>query len=235
MNCIVVDDEQAAIGIIESYLQKIPSANHIRSFSDSVAALDFVQENDIDLIFLDINMPTLTGLSFLELLKGKSMVILTTAYTEYALEGFKHDVVDYLTKPIAFDRFLEAAQKAHRRLTNKYSSGVDDYIMVKTDRKGKYVRIKFENILYIESLKNYVAIYTKQGDRIVSLLTMKELEERLPSEMFFRTHKSFIISLDQINHLDGGEITLLDCEVRIPLGVTHRDRFFKVLESKIMQ
>ncbi|KPM48655.1 LytR/AlgR family response regulator transcription factor [Jiulongibacter sediminis] len=236
MNCIVVDDEKIAIEIIEGYIEKLPSLHLIESFSDSVKALDFAQNNDVDLIFLDINMPTITGLTFMELLKGKSMVVLTTAYSEYALEGFKHDVVDYLTKPISFERFYEATQKTSRRKANKTASNtIDDYIMVKTDRKGKYVRIKFENILYIESLKNYVAIYTLQGERIVTLLTMKELEERLPEDHFFRAHKSFIVSLDQINHLDGGEIMLTDSDARIPLGVTYRDRFFKVLESKIMQ
>ena len=236
MNCIVVDDEKVAVEILEGYIKKLPSLTFLKSFTDSVKALDYAQNNAIDLIFLDINMPTITGLSFMELLKNKSMVVLTTAYSEYALEGFKHDVVDYLTKPIPFERFLEATQKAQRRMANQNANNIiDDYIMVKTDRKGKYVRIKFENILFIESLKNYVAIHTKQGDRIVTLLTMKELEERLPADHFFRTHKSFILSLDQINHLDGGEITLTDSNARIPLGVTYRERFFKVLESKIMQ
>ncbi len=235
LKCIVVDDEDVAIEILSTYLKKIPNIQHLASFTDSVEALSYVQENDVDLVFLDINMPTLTGLSFLELLRGQAMVILTTAYSEYALEGFKYDVVDYLTKPIPFDRFLEACQKAQHRMASSTENMMEDYIMVKTDHKGKFVRIKFKNILYIESLKNYVAINTIQKEKVVTLLTMKELEERLPSEYFFRTHKSYILALDQISFVDGGEIALMEGDARIPLGITYRENFFKILESKMMQ
>ena len=186
-------------------------------------------------------MPNISGIGFLELLKGKSKVILTTAYTDYALEGYKYDIVDYLTKPIPFEAFLKACQKAQLRLgtseTNKTQNSkdtLDDFILVKADRKGKFVKILFSEIMYIESMKNYVAIYTKQREQIITLLSMRELEERLPSEHFFRAHKTYIIALNQIKVIDGGEIVLLNEKDRIPLGITYRDSFFAMLENKML-
>ena len=241
MTCIIVDDENAAIEILEGYTQKKNTLKHLASFSNPIEALSYVQNNAVDLIFLDINMPHLSGLGFLELLKGRAKVILTTAYSEYALDGYKYDVVDYLTKPISFENFLRAVQKAEDRNTPSSSASkstdknaLDDFIMVKSDHKGKLVKVVFSDILYIESMKNYVAIFTKQKDQIVTLLSMKELEERLPKEHFFRTHKTYIVALNQIKMIDGGEIILQDAKDRVPLGVTYRESFFAMLEGKMM-
>lgn len=242
INCIIVDDEEAAIAILSNYVAKLSYLNLKATFLDPIAALNYAQENDVDLVFLDINMPNISGIGFLELLKGKSKVILTTAYTDYALEGYKYDIVDYLTKPIPFEAFLKACQKAQLRLgtseTNKTQNSkdtLDDFILVKADRKGKFVKILFSEIMYIESMKNYVAIYTKQREQIITLLSMRELEERLPSEHFFRTHKTYIIALNQIKVIDGGEIVLLNEKDRIPLGITYRDSFFAMLENKMLK
>ena len=241
MTCIIVDDESAAIEILEGYTQKKTTLKHLASFSNPIEALSYVQNNAVDLIFLDINMPHLSGLGFLELLKGRAKVILTTAYSEYALDGYKYDVVDYLTKPISFENFLRAVQKAEDRSTPSSSASkstdknaLDDFIMVKSDHKGKLVKVVFSDILYIESMKNYVAIFTKQKDQIVTLLSMKELEERLPKEHFFRTHKTYIVALNQIKMIDGGEIILQDAKDRVPLGVTYRESFFAMLEGNMM-
>lgn len=242
MTCIIVDDEPAAITVLESYIQKTPQLTHLASFLNPVEALTYSQNTQVDLIFLDINMPNLSGLGFLELLKEKSKVILTTAYSEYALDGYKYDVVDYLTKPIFFDFFLRAIQKAEERLLkvpenhkNLFNNTLTDYIMVKSDRKGKLIKVIFSDILYIEAMRNYVSIYTKQKEQIMTLLSMKEMEERLPKEFFFRTHKTYIVALNQIKMIDGGEIILVDAKDRIPLGVTYREPFFNLLEEKIMK
>lgn len=240
MTCIIVDDEDAAIDVLKKYTGEVPSLKLLASFTNPVEALSYAQNNAIDLIFLDINMPHLSGLGFLELLKGKTKVILTTAYAEYALDSYKYDVVDYLTKPISFEDFLRAVQKAEARSRSsepvaKAINSIDDFIMVKSDRKGKLVKVVFSDILYIESIKNYVAIYTKQKEQIITLLTMKELEERLPAEHFFRTHKTYIIALNQIKMIDGGEIILLDAKDRVPLGTTYRETFFAMLEGKMMK
>jgi DNA-binding LytR/AlgR family response regulator len=231
MTCIIVDDEAAAIEILEGYTQKKTTLKHLASFTNPIEALSYVQNHSVDLIFLDINMPHLSGLGFLELLKGRSKVILTTAYSEYALDGYKYDVVDYLTKPISFENFLRAVQKAEDRNTPSSSASkstdknaLDDFIMVKSDHKGKLVKVVFSDILYIESMKNYVA----------TLLSMKELEERLPKEHFFRTHKTYIVALNQIKMIDGGEIILQDAKDRVPLGITYREAFFTMLEGNMM-
>ncbi|MFT4734524.1 MAG: DNA-binding LytR/AlgR family response regulator [Algoriphagus sp.] len=235
---IIVDDESAAIKILENYIGRLPYIENIASFSDSVKALTFANENSIDVVFLDINMPHLTGFGFMDLLKVRTKVVLTTAYSEYALDGYKYDVVDYLTKPIPFDDFLKAVQKVQNRYasSSKPDSGelIDDYIMVKTEHKGKYVKIKFEEIIYIESLKNYVAINTIKREKIITLLTMKELVDRLPSDFFIRTHKSYIVSLNHLKFIDGGEIVLESAVDKIPLGITYRDNFFELLERKMV-
>ena len=242
MNCVIIDDEKAAIAVLEGYILKTSSLAHLASFSNPVEALNYAQNNVVDLIFLDINMPHLSGIGFLELLKGKSKVILTTAYSEYALEGYKYDVIDYLTKPISFEHFLRAVQKAQSRNApqsvlpdSKDKNVLNDYVMVKSDHKGKFIKVVFSDILYIESMRNYVAIYTKQKDQIITLISMKELEERLPDEHFFRTHKTYIVCLNQIKMIDGGEIVLHDVKDRIPLGVTYREAFFAMLEDKMMK
>lgn len=236
---VIVDDESAAIKVLESYVKRLSFVENVASFSNPVEALTFVNENEIDMVFLDINMPHLTGFSFMDMLKGDTKIVLTTAYSEYAIDGYKYDVVDYLTKPIPFDDFLRAVQRVQNRFlaastANKLES-LSDYIMVKTEHKGKYVKVKFENILYIESLKNYVAIYTLQKEQIITLLTMKELAEKLPKEHFIRTHKSFIVSLNHLKYVDGGEIVLQTDNDKIPLGITYRDTFFELLESKMLQ
>lgn len=242
MTCIIIDDEDAAIQLLENYIKRTPALNHRCSFQNAVEALRYTKGNAVDLIFLDINMPHLSGLGFLELMENGSKVILTTAYSEYALEGYKYDVVDYLTKPIAFENFLRAVKKAEERMglgtdvkKPKRSGELDDFIMVKSDRKGKLVKVVFSDIVYIESMRNYVGIYTRQKERIITLLSMKELEERLPKEYFFRTHKTFIVALSQIKMIDGGEIVLLDVKDRVPLGGTYRQSFFERLETKIMK
>jgi two-component system LytT family response regulator len=239
LSCIIVDDEDAAIEVLSGYVSKIEFLILKETFSSPIKAISYVQENDIDLVFLDINMPNISGIGFLELLKGKSKVILTTAYADYALEGYKYDVVDYLTKPIAFDSFFKASQKAKDRFAGQKevnnSESLNDYIIVKTDHKGKFAKILYSEIMYIESMKNYVAIYTKQREQIITLLSLKELEERLPAEHFYRTHKSYILALNQLKIIDGGEIVLQNEKDRIPLGITYRDSFFEFLENKMLK
>jgi two-component system LytT family response regulator len=238
---VIVDDESAAINILENYIGRLSYVENLGSFSNPIEALSFVNENSIDVVFLDINMPHLTGFGFMDMLKGDTKVVLTTAYSEYALDGYKYDVVDYLTKPIPFDDFLRSVQRVKDRFLGaandkaKSEENLNDYIMVKTEHKGKYVRIKYDSILYIESLKNYVAIYTDQKEQIITLLSMKELVERLPKEHFIRTHKSFIVSLNHLKYVDGGEIVLETTSDKIPLGITYRDNFFELLERKLVQ
>ena len=245
IKCVIIDDEPSAIDILKIYVDKVSYLDMVYATTDAITALTYVQSNPVDLIFLDINMPDISGLDFARLAKGKSKIIFTTAYSEFALESYKYDALDYLMKPIPFDNFLRASQKMLSLVTaesknNKDLIGeeekeiTDDYIFVKTEHKGKLTKVLFKDILYIESLKNYVSIYTVDKEQVISLLTMKEMEERLPTSTFFRSHKSFIVSLDKIKALDGNEIILQNIKDKIPLGATYRDALFLKLNPKIM-
>ncbi len=238
MKCLVIDDEPAAIQVLESYLKRVPTLQHVASFLDPIAAMHFVQNNEVDLLFLDLNMPQLNGLHFLELLKGKSKVILTTAYTEFALEGYKHDVVDYLCKPIDFKDFLRGVQKVEERLkgaSKKEFLTIRDFILVKSDHKGKYIRIALSEIIFIETSRNYVTLFLRGDRKILTLLSMKELAEKLPSHHFIRVHKTYMVGLDYLNMIDGGEVILAHTPARIPIGSKYREGFFSSLDERFMQ
>lgn len=245
INCIIVDDEPSAVDLLKIYIEKLPYLNLKLATTDAIEALTFLQTNQVDLICLDINMPDISGLDFARLVQGKSRIIFTTAYSEFALESYKYDALDYLMKPISFDLFLRASQKMLAMMNlqakeiikegnNEEKEIADDYIFVKTEHKGKLTKILFKDILYIESLKNYIGIYTVHKEQIISLLTMKEIEERLPKDAFFRCHKSFAISLEKIKAIDGNEIILQEIKDRVPIGATYRDSLFTKLNSKIL-
>jgi DNA-binding LytR/AlgR family response regulator len=238
LSCLVVDDEQGAIDILKNFIEKTPFLKLVASTTNPVEAIGMVQNQSIDLIFLDVHMPQISGLDFMKLVQGKSKVILTTAYTEFAVDGFENDAVDYLLKPIAFERFLKAAQKALLKVSHAApvlvaAPAEDDYIFVKTDNKGKIVKVEFSDIIYVEGLKNYLSIYTRE-ERIVTLLNMKDLEERLPPKYFMRVHKSYIVSLDKIKAVDGNQIVIKDTKTYVPLGDTYRNAFFAALQEKVI-
>ncbi|NVO85880.1 LytR/AlgR family response regulator transcription factor [Hymenobacter terrestris] len=238
ISCLIIDDEQSAIDILQTFISKIPFLNLVGSSTNPIEAMGIVQSQPIDLIFLDIHMPQLSGLSFMRLLPGKTKVIITTAYSEFAVEGFELEAIDYLLKPIAFERFLKAAQKAFNvslepsaRWQTAEKTG--DYIFVKTESKGKMTKVNFDEIVFVEGMKNYVSINT-HDDRIVTLLNIKDLEERLPAKSFMRVHKSYLVSLDKIRALDGNQILFKNMKAYVPLGETYRNAFFDALQEKVM-
>jgi DNA-binding LytR/AlgR family response regulator len=191
--CVVVDDEPMAREIMATYIAKIPNLELIKSFKNASEAILFMQENSADVYFLDINMPEITGLSLAKIINNKSKIIFTTAYRDYAIDGFNLNVVDYLLKPIAFDRFLEAVQKV---TINKNQNDVaNNFMFVRADRK--MVKIDFNEILYLESLSDYVKIITS-NKAIVTRETISNLEEKLPSKQFMRVHRSFVVSIQNI-------------------------------------
>lgn len=235
IRCLVVDDEPLALDILEDYISKIPFLTLVKSTTSAIEGLSLVQSDAIDLVFLDVQMPELTGIQFLKIINGKCDVILTTAYSQYALDGYDLDVVDYLLKPIAFDRFYKAAQKVLQNSNHSNSSAPDaliaqkthDFIFVKTEHKIQ--KIYLDDILYIEGLKDYISIFTKT-ERIITLQNMKKMEESLPSKAFIRVHKSYIIALGKIESIERSRIQIGD--KIIPIGDTYRDYFFKQIEDK---
>jgi len=237
IRCLVVDDEPLALDILEDYISKVPFLTLVKTTTSAIEGLSLVQSDAIDLVFLDVQMPELTGIQFLKIINGKCDVILTTAYSQYALDGYELDVVDYLLKPIAFDRFYKAAQKVLQNSgnTNYLAPEVlsvqknHDFIFVKTEHKIQ--KIYLDDILYIEGLKDYISIFTRT-ERIITLQNMKKMEESLPSKSFIRVHKSYIIALGKIESIERSRIQIGD--KIIPIGDTYREYFFKQIENKNM-
>jgi DNA-binding LytR/AlgR family response regulator len=239
--CIIVDDEQHAIDVLEHYIKRIPSLQLLASFTNPLQALELLNSQKVDLLFLDIQMPEISGLDFIRAIQGQSKVILTTAYSEFVTEGFELEVEDYLLKPIPFPRFLKAVQRIQQTQSaqpatesSATEAGFDDYFFVKTELKGKMLRINFKDIDYIESMKNYVAIH-HNGMKTLALLTMKDLEERLPATHFLRIHRSFIIAVDKITAIEGNTVLLRNVKESILLGETYRPAFLEKMRGKILQ
>lgn len=216
IKCIIVDDEPLAISLLENYVRKIPFLELVFSAENPITALEYIQNNEADLIFLDIQMPELTGINFMKIVGEKKRYILTTAYSEYALEGYEHNIIDYLLKPVSFERFYKSAEKARERFPT-YESKEDTYFFVKSS--GQQHRINFTDILYIESIKDYVNIRTSKEEYIV-LDTLKSLENQL-SERFVRVHKSFIVNLDKTKNIGVKRMVLIS-DQEIPVGESYR-------------
>lgn len=225
IKCIVVDDEPLAVSLLGSYVEKIPFFELVFSTENPIEALEYIRKNEADLIFLDIQMSELTGINFMKIVGDKLKYILTTAYSEYALEGYEHNVIDYLLKPITFDRFQKSALKAQERFPTNETSA-NSYFFVKSS--GQQHKINFDEILYIESIKDYVNIKTDNQEYIV-LDTLKSLENQLP-ENFARVHKSFILNLDKIEKIDVRNV-FLNSGKEIPIGETYKSEFFQKLKK----
>ncbi|MBO9561880.1 MAG: response regulator transcription factor [Niastella sp.] len=238
IRCLIVDDEQHALDILLHYIQQTPLLQLVASTTNPIEALQVVATQKVDLIFLDIQMPELSGIDFIRSINGKCKVILTTAYPEFALEGYDLDVVDYLLKPIRLPRFLTAVQKAATALNNAITESAkeqpeDDYIFVKTESKGKLLKIELADIDYIEGMKNYIAIYVG-GKKTLVYTSMKEMEERLPSRRFMRVHKSFIIAIDRITGIEGNRVLLKGITAEIVAGESYKAELMKIVKDKII-
>lgn len=236
INCIIVDDEQHAIDILVHYVQQTPQLNLAGSFTNPMEALKIVGEQKIDLVFLDIQMPELSGIDFIKTIHGRSKVILTTAYSEFALEGYELYVVDYLLKPIRLPRFLAAVQKAAEQINTSTppETKEEDYIFVKTESKGKLLKINLADIDFIESLKNYMAIHCG-GQKTLVYTSMKELEERLPKNHFIRVHKSFIVSIPKITGIEGNLVRIKNVSAQIQIGENYKADLMEMIRGKMIQ
>lgn len=237
IKAIIVDDEPLAQDILETYLDKIPGIELVTKCNNAFEANDALSNNDIDLMFLDIQMPQLTGTEFLRGLTDPPVTIFTTAYPNYALDGFELNALDYLVKPISSDRFLQAANRAIKQieLKNKNKAGTiteegPNFFYVKADKK--LIRVNFDEIVYIEGLKDYVII-RMENDRVITLQTMKSLEEKLPSANFQRIHRSYIVNVDRIDALVGNsvEVTEKGKTQNLPVGKSYREALQTRIEA----
>jgi two-component system, LytTR family, response regulator len=236
LNCLVLDDEQHSINILAEYIEKTPGLTLLAAIKDPIEAIPLIKTEQIDIAFIDVQMPNLTGLQFLKLLDKTTKVVLCTAYSEYAIDGFELNVIDYLLKPISFERFLRSIQKMEGKevlpavqIKNKESD--EDYIFVKAEAKGKFIKVNLKDILFIEGLGNYQKIITKEKP-IVCLLKMKSLEEQLAGYGFLRVHKSFIVRTVNISQIEGNIIQI--GTHKIPIGERFKEDLFLSLKNKIL-
>ncbi|MBR09228.1 MAG: DNA-binding response regulator [Rickettsiales bacterium] len=226
IKCIAIDDEPLALEKLVDYIEQVPFFELMGSFENGLEALVFLQDNDIDLIFLDIQMPQILGTQLVQVLTKKPQIIFSTAYSEYAVDGFELDVTDYLLKPLNFRRFLQASQKALQRAKSQEGSKevvvpdlVKNYVFVKTE--NRLVKVILDEILYIEGLKDYLSIYT-QSDRILTLQSFAELQSQLSSD-FIRIHKSYLIPISKIDEIEKSRLRIGD--KFLPIGETYRKSF----------
>ena len=226
INCLVVDDEPLAMSLLSDYVVKTPGLALAGYTTSALEALKMLETQNIDAIFLDIQMPELTGMQFLQIIGKKYQVVLTTAYPEFALEGYEHSVVDYLLKPVSFQRFLQAAEKLKDRLTAlpPPSQAQGKSLFIKTEYKVR--RIDMQEIFYIEALKDYIAIHTA-AEKILSLQSMNELESLLPPAMFVRIHRSYIVAIHKIESIERSRVIIN--KQYLPVGDTYRGALRRVI------
>lgn len=237
INCLIVDDEMHAVEVLIQYVKQTPHLDLVKATTSPLEALEVARQQRIELVFLDVQMPGMSGLEFIKQLNN-TRVILCTAYSEFAFAGYEHDVVDFLMKPIAYPRFIKAVQKATNLVAADYHfAGTEepdnDYIFVKSEYKGKMIKINLDEIDYIEGMKNYVAIY-RGKDKILALLNMKDLEERLPKKKFMRVHKSFIIAINRVTVIEGNHVVLQNITASVPLGEVYKQAFMERIKHKLM-
>jgi DNA-binding LytR/AlgR family response regulator len=221
INCIVVEDSPLAVEKLVDFIRQIPLLNLLRSFDNGIEAVTFIQAQKVDLVFLDIQMERFTGLQFLEAVRFPPKIIIVSAYSQYAIHGFEHNVSDYLLKPYSFERFLKAVEKVQSELQIKTTK---TYLFVKTEYRME--RVDFDDILYVEGMGAYLQIVTGHS-KIMTLQTFAQLERLLPCEQFQRIHKSFIVSLDKIESIERNVLKI--AERRIPIGKSYQEAFYKKL------
>ncbi|GAB3237445.1 LytTR family DNA-binding domain-containing protein [Hymenobacter seoulensis] len=242
LRCLLVDDEPLALRLLTSYVERVPFLELAGTCRSALEAMTVLQQEPVDVLFLDIQMPDLTGIEFVRSMQPQALVIFTTAYESYALEGFNLNAVDYLVKPIAFERFVKAAQKAQDRLAPKPAEPAaslpappapappaEDYIFVKADYHTQ--RLNLRDIRYLEGLKDYIKIYAS-GKPILTLNSLKAFEDRLPSQDFVRVHRSYIVALAHIDSIRKNRIYM--GETIIPIGDSYADAFHKLIEERNM-
>lgn len=243
LNVLIVDDEPLALDVLETYIGQMPDLNLVKSCSNAIEANEALKISDIDLMFLDIQMPQLTGIDFVKTLVRPPMIVFTTAYPNYAIQGFDLNALDYLLKPISLERFMKAVNKAveqselqHRELpatngvaANTSANDALDFFFVKADKK--LVKVNFEDIIYIEGLKDYVIIRLING-RVITLQTMKSLEDRLPNGRFKRIHRSYIVAMDKITAIEGNMVEVSEKNIPklLPIGKNYRDELLELIE-----
>ena len=232
LRCLIVDDEPPAIRLLEKYVTRVPFLEVISSTRSPLTALNKIEQGHIDLLFVDIQMPELTGLQLSKIIKGKVKIIFTTAYPQFALESYEIQAVDYLLKPFDFERFYEAVLKAKNSINlreSEFPQQNDEYLFVKTDGKNNFRRVFVDDICYLEGLKNYIAIHLEK-EIVITHNSLKNITNELPHGEFLQIHKSFVVSLRHIQKTDSISVYVKD--KALPIGNTYKQRFFDAINEK---
>lgn len=225
--CIAVDDEPKALDVISIHAAKAPEIDLIRTFTNPKDALVFLKDNFVDLIFLDINMPGISGLQFVDMLQSKPYIVFTTAYSEYAIDSYNFEAVDYLLKPIEFDRFYKAINKVKKQIqlnSLQQDSLLSKFIFIKDGYKQ--IKICIDDILYIQSEGNYLNIFTEK-EKVIARMTFQSLMDRLPANLFFRVHLSYVVNFSHIQKIEDNHIFIQDA--KIPMGIKYREKLLNFL------
>ena len=233
LKCAIIDDEPLAVELLSTYVNKTPFLKLTGAYNSASTAIRDLRENPVDLIFLDIQMPELSGIEFAKILPKETRIIFVTAFSQYAIEGYKVNAMDYLLKPVSYDTFLASAKKAFDWFsikTRQETYKQDRFIFVKSDYK--LIRVNLDDILYIEGLKDYVRLYLKDGNKLMSLMNMKNLEDNLPKPEFMRTHRSYIVHMSLIQSVD--RFRLVFDDTYIPVSDSYKDEVQSYLDKHTM-
>ncbi|MDB5136816.1 MAG: DNA-binding response regulator [Mucilaginibacter sp.] len=233
LSCIIVDDEPVARKILHEFVEQVPFMDLQGKFENAMKAEAFLKNNTVDIIFLDIEMPRVSGLQLLQKMHIESIVILTTAFPQYALEGYELDIIDYLLKPFAFSRFLKAVQKAkdYSGLKHMVTTALQpSYIFIKSDKRIE--KIELNDILYAESVGNYVSVYTADK-KVLAYLTMKSLESQLPLNEFIKIHQSYLVNASKIDAIEGNEIKIGNRS--LPMSRNYRETVMKIIHQRLLK
>lgn len=237
IKCLIIDDEQPAINVLENYIKRVPYLQLLGTATNPIAGINLINNTKAELVFLDIQMDEMSGIDVMKVLATNVKVIFCTAFSEFAVTSYELNAVDYLMKPIPFDRFVTAIKKINSgenaNFINESERTSNDYIFVKTEQKGKMVKIDLDDIDFIEAMNNYIAFYRGKSKTLV-YSTMKEIEEHLPSSKFLRIHKSYIIAINKIASVDNNCINLKNRSEQIPISITYKTAFMQVLANKVL-
>ena len=237
IKCVIIDDEQPAINVLKKYISRMPNLKLVGTETNPLLGIEIIKTTLPDVVFLDIQMDEMNGIEVMKIIGDNTKVIFCTAYSEFAVTSYELEALDYLMKPIDFNRFVKSVQRVADVLTHQPSVFTEalpnDYIFVKAGQRGKMLKIDLDDIDYVEAMNNYIAFHRGPQKTLV-YLTMKELEERLPTSDFMRIHKSYIIALKQISSIENNELVLKKSQCRIPIGANYKELFMRRMENKLL-
>ena len=237
MKCIIIDDEQPAINVIKKYIGRLSTLQLIGTATNPLEGIELIKKEKPDVVFLDIQMDEMNGIDVMKIISDDTLVVFCTAYSEFAVTSYDLAAIDYLMKPIEFNRFVKAVQRVSDALSvqpSVFEEAIpNDYIFVKAGQRGKMLKIDLDDIDLVEAKNNYIAFH-RGANKTLAYLTMKEMEERLPASQFMRVHKSYIVALKQISSMENNELILKKLSIRIPIGAIYKEVFMERMRKRLM-